>query len=99
MNTHLLPFTESFSTFQTKPSRIRRAEDEHIAATLAKTHGYADYDPSMNPHPPDDVIRHDRVRRIYEVLVRQYRTYEPIFRDICAAYGYDPCTEATQRTP
>jgi hypothetical protein len=98
MNTRTFPWLENFNTFQTKPSRIRRAEDEHIAATLAKAHNFADYDPSINPWPEGD-IRHDRVRRIYENHVRQYRTYDPIFRDICAVYGYDPDTEATRRTP
>jgi hypothetical protein len=73
-----------------KPSRIRRAEDEAIAARAAHRRGYADYDPSINPFPPENVIRHERVKRVYERLVRMHHEYEPIFRDLCEVYGYDP---------
>jgi hypothetical protein len=98
MNTHTFPWLGNPHTFQTKPSRIRRAEDEHIAATLAKARNFADYDPSINPWPEGD-IRHDRVRRIYENRVRQYRAYDPIFRDICEAYGYDPDQHRNDELP
>jgi hypothetical protein len=76
--------------YATKPSRIRRAEDEAIAAKIAHERGYADYDPSINPFPSENVTRHERVKRIYERLVHQYHEYEPIFRELCEVYGYDP---------
>jgi hypothetical protein len=80
----------------TKPSRTRRDEDEAIAARAAHERGYADYDPSINPFPAENAIRHERVKRFYDRLVRQYHEYEPIFRDLCEVYGYDPYSHSNK---
>ena len=78
-----------FSTKYTKPSRIRRAEDEYIARQQARLRKFADYDDSLNPWFVGS-LRYERVKRAYERIVQQYRAYEPIFQDICRAYGYTP---------
>ena len=95
MNT--LQLLDGFTTFATKPSKRRQAEDKRIAAVLAKQNKFAEYRPEINPWPQAD-LRHERVRRNYEAFCKQYHAYEAIFRDICEAYGYNPDAEATRIT-
>jgi len=87
MNT--LQLLDGFTSFATKPSKRRQAEDRHIAASLAKQNKFGEYRPEINPWSQGD-LRCDRVRRNYQAICNQHHAYEPIFRDICEAYGYNP---------
>ena len=87
MNT--LQLLDGFTTFATKPSKRRQAEDRHIARILAKQNKFAEYRPEINPWSQGD-LRYDRVRRNYQAICNQYHAYEAIFRDICEVYGYNP---------
>ena len=70
-----------------KPSKRRKAEDWILANNTARDNKFREYEPLDNPFR--EGIRHDRFKRFYEKICKDHHDYEPIFRDLCEAYGME----------
>ena len=79
-----------------KPSKRRQAEDAILAENAFRKNKFGEYDLKINPY--EEGIRHDRFKRYYDGIHRKYWEYEPIFRDLCEVYGFDPNQNENQKS-